>query len=311
MKNLNLFDSFLSYIELEKEYSKNTISSYKNDLDDFKEFLKKIDEDPIEIDKKDIFNYLVFLSKKKLKPASLRRKISALRSFYKFLIREELIENDPTIDLTLPKKDKVLPDVISVEEIEKLINIIPEKGFKGKRDRALIELLYSSGLRVSEIINLKINEIDLKNGYLKCFGKGSKERIVPFGSFAKDLLIEYIEERDKNNINSDLLFVTKKGKKIVRQEINNILNRYAKKSKLKKKIHPHMLRHSFATHLLERGADLRSVQELLGHVDISTTQIYTHLTKEHLREVYMNSHPLWRKNDKKSDTNNSWWFGNW
>ncbi len=311
MKNLNLFDSFLSYIELEKEYSKNTISSYKNDLDDFKEFLKKIDEDPIEIDKKDIFNYLVFLSKKKLKPASLRRKISALRSFYKFLIREELIENDPTIDLTLPKKDKVLPDVISVEEIEKLINIIPEKGFKGKRDKALIELLYSSGLRVSEIINLKINEIDLKNGYLKCFGKGSKERIVPFGSFAKDLLIEYIEERDKNNINSDLLFVTKKGKKIVRQEINNILNRYAKKSKLKKKIHPHMLRHSFATHLLERGADLRSVQELLGHVDISTTQIYTHLTKEHLREVYMNSHPLWRKNDKKSDTNNSWWFGNW
>lgn len=305
MKNLNLFDSFLSYIELEKEYSKNTISSYKNDLDDFKEFLTKIDKDPIEIDKKDIFNYLVFLSKKKLKPASLRRKISALRSFYKFLIREELIENDPTIDLTLPKRDKVLPDVISVEEIEKLINIIPEKGFKGKRDRALIELLYSSGLRVSEIINLKINEIDLKNGYLKCFGKGSKERIVPFGSFAKDLLIEYIEERDKNNINSDLLFVTKKGKKIVRQEINNILNRYAKKSKLKKKIHPHMLRHSFATHLLERGADLRSVQELLGHVDISTTQIYTHLTKEHLREVYMNSHPLWRKNDKKSDTNNS------
>jgi len=311
MKNLNLFDSFLSYIELEKEYSKNTVSSYKNDLDDFKEFLTKIDKDPIEIDKKDIFNYLVFLSKKKLKPASLRRKISALRSFYKFLIREELIENDPTIDLTLPKKDKVLPDVISVEEIEKLVNIIPEKGFKGKRDRALIELLYSSGLRVSEIINLKINEIDLKNGYLKCFGKGSKERIVPFGSFAKDLLIEYIEERDKNNINSDLLFVTKKGKKIVRQEINNILNRYAKKSKLKKKIHPHMLRHSFATHLLERGADLRSVQELLGHVDISTTQIYTHLTKEHLREVYMNSHPLWRKNDKKSDTNNSWWFGNW
>jgi len=305
MKNLNLFDSFLSYIELEKEYSKNTVSSYKNDLDDFKEFLTKIDKDPIEIDKKDIFNYLVFLSKKKLKPASLRRKISALRSFYKFLIREELIENDPTIDLTLPKKDKVLPDVISVEEIEKLVNIIPEKGFKGKRDRALIELLYSSGLRVSEIINLKINEIDLKNGYLKCFGKGSKERIVPFGSFAKDLLIEYIEERDKNNINSDLLFVTKKGKKIVRQEINNILNRYAKKSKLKKKIHPHMLRHSFATHLLERGADLRSVQELLGHVDISTTQIYTHLTKEHLREVYMNSHPLWRKNDKKSDTNNS------
>lgn len=311
MKNLNFFDNFLSYIELEKEYSKNTISSYKNDLDDFKEFLTKIDKDPIEIDKKDIFNYLVFLSKKKLKPASLRRKISALRSFYKFLIREELIENDPTIDLTLPKKDKVLPDVISVEEIEKLVNIIPEKGFKGKRDRALIELLYSSGLRVSEIINLKINEIDLKNGYLKCFGKGSKERIVPFGSFAKDLLIEYIEERDKNNINSDLLFVTKKGKKIVRQEINNILNRYAKKSKLKKKIHPHMLRHSFATHLLERGADLRSVQELLGHVDISTTQIYTHLTKEHLREVYMNSHPLWRKNDKKSDTNNSWWFGNW
>ncbi|MGB9750058.1 MAG: site-specific tyrosine recombinase XerD [Caldisericia bacterium] len=305
MKNLDLFENFLSYIELEKEYSKNTIFSYQKDLENFKEFTLKINKNPLEIDKKDIFNFLVFLSKKKLKPASLRRKISALRSFYKFLIREEFLENDPTMDLTLPKKEKILPDVISVEEIEKLVNIIPKEGFKGKRDRALIELLYSSGLRVSEIINLKINEVDLKNGYLKCFGKGSKERIVPFGTFAKNLLVDYIEERNKNNINSDLLFVTKKGEKLLRQHINNILNYYAKKSKLKKKIHPHMLRHSFATHLLERGADLRSVQELLGHVDISTTQIYTHLTKEHLREVYMNSHPLWRKNDKKSDTDNS------
>lgn len=305
MKNLNLFDNFLNYIELEKEYSKNTVISYQKDLENFKEFLIKINKNPIEINKKDIFNYLIFLSKKKLKPASLRRKISALRSFFKFLIREEYLENDPTMDLTLPKKEKILPDVISVKEIEKLINIIPKDGFKGKRDRALIELLYSSGLRVSEIINLKINEVDLKNGYLKCFGKGSKERIVPFGDLAKEFLISYIEEREKFNINSELLFVTKKGKMILRQQINNILNYYAKKSKLKKKIHPHMLRHSFATHLLERGADLRSVQELLGHVDISTTQIYTHLTKEHLREVYMNSHPLWRKNDKKSDSNNS------
>lgn len=305
MKNLDLFNSFITYIELEKEYSKNTISSYQKDLDNFKEFLNRINKNPLEINKKDVFNYLVFLSKKKLKPASLRRKISALRSFYKFLIREELIEIDPTMDLILPRKEKKLPEVISVEEIEKLINIIPKNSFKGKRDTALIELLYSSGLRVSEIINLKINEIDLKNGFLKCFGKGSKERIVPFGNLAKEFIIDYINERKKNNINSEYLFVNKKGGKILRQQINSILNNYAKKAKLKKKIHPHMLRHSFATHLLERGADLRSVQELLGHVDISTTQIYTHLTKEHLREVYLNSHPLWRKNDKKSDIDNS------
>lgn len=308
MKNLDLFNNFFSYIELEKEYSKNTLLSYQKDLEDFKEFLSKINKNLIDISKKDVFNYLIFLSKRKLKPASLRRKISALRSFYKFLIREEIIENDPTLDLSLPKKEKILPDIISVEEIEKLINVISKDNFKGKRDSALIELLYSSGLRVSEIINLKINEIDLDNCYLKCFGKGSKERIVPFGELAKEFLINYIAERNKNNINSDLLFVTKKGRKLLRQQINNILNFYAKKCKLKKKIHPHMLRHSFATHLLERGADLRSVQELLGHVDISTTQIYTHLTKEHLREVYLNSHPLWRKNDKKSNSYNSWWF---
>lgn len=305
MENQEFFNNFINYISFEKEYSKNTIFSYKRDLDDFKEFLIKINKDVLSLNKKDVFNYLIFLSKKKLKPSSLRRKISALRSFYKFLIREELIENDPTSDLSLPKKEKILPDVISIEEIERLINIIKDEDFKGKRDKAIIELLYSSGLRVSEVINLKINDIDLKNGFLKCFGKGSKERIVPFGNLAKNYIQNYLNEREKLKLNNDFLFVTKKGEKILRQQINNILNYYTKKAKIKRKIHPHMLRHSFATHLLERGADLRSVQELLGHVDISTTQIYTHLTKEHLREVYINSHPLWRKNDKKSNINNS------
>ncbi len=305
MENQEFFNNFINYISFEKEYSKNTIFSYKRDLDDFKEFLIKINKDLLSLNKKDVFNYLIFLSKKKLKPSSLRRKISALRSFYKFLIREELIENDPTSDLSLPKKEKILPDVISIEEIERLINIIKDEDFKGKRDKAIIELLYSSGLRVSEVTNLKVNDIDLKNGYLKCFGKGSKERIVPFGNLAKNYIQNYLNEREKLKLNSDFLFLTKKGEKILRQQINNILNYYTKKAKIKRKIHPHMLRHSFATHLLERGADLRSVQELLGHVDISTTQIYTHLTKEHLREVYINSHPLWRKNDKKSNINNS------
>lgn len=305
MKTLDLFETFISYLEFEKEFSKNTILSYKNDLDDFKEYLELIKKDIYEIDKKDAFNYLIFLSKKKLKPSSLRRKISAIRSFYKFLIREELILTDPTQDLVFPKNEKKLPQVLTVEEIEKLINVIDNKTLKGKRDRAIVELLYSSGLRVSEIINLKISDLDFENNYLKCFGKGSKERIVPFGELAKTYIVDYLEERKKLKIESEFLFINKKGEKLLRQHINNILKRYSKKAKLKKRVHPHMLRHSFATHLLERGADLRSVQELLGHVDISTTQIYTHLTKDYLREIYLNTHPLWRKNDKKSDFSNS------
>lgn len=305
MKTLNLFETFISYLEFEKEFSKNTIESYKNDLEDFKEYLDLINKTPENTDKKDAFNYLIFLSKKKLKPSSLRRKISAIRSFYKFLIKEELIEKDPTVDLTFPKNERRLPQVLTIEEIEKLINVIDNKTVKGKRDKAIIELLYSSGLRVSEIINLKINDLDFENNYLKCFGKGSKERIVPFGELAKTYIIDYLKERERLKIDSELLFVNKKGEKLLRQHINNLLRIYSKKAKLKKKVHPHMLRHSFATHLLERGADLRSVQELLGHVDISTTQIYTHLTKDYLREIYLSTHPLWRKNDKKSNTSDS------
>ena len=305
MRTIDLFETFLSYLEFEKEFSKNTIESYKNDLEDFKEYLKIINKKPEDIDKKDAFDYLIYLSRKKLKPSSLRRKISSIRSFYRFLIREELIDRDPTNDLTFPKNEKKLPQILTVEEIEKLINVIPKNSLKGKRDKAIIELLYSSGLRVSEIINLKIKDLDFNNNYLKCFGKGSKERIVPFGELAKNYIFDYFNEREKNNIKSEYLFTTKKGEKLLRQEINNFLRVYSKRAKLKKKVHPHMLRHSFATHLLERGADLRSVQELLGHVDISTTQIYTHLTKEYLKEIYLNTHPLWRKNDKESNSNNS------
>ncbi len=305
MRTIDLFETFLSYLEFEKEFSKNTIESYKNDLEDFKEYLKLINKKPEDIDKKDAFDYLIYLSRKKLKPSSLRRKISSIRSFYRFLIREELIDRDPTNDLTFPKNEKKLPQILTVEEIEKLINVIPKNSLKGKRDKAIIELLYSSGLRVSEIINLKIKDLDFNNNYLKCFGKGSKERIVPFGELAKNYIFDYLNEREKNNIKSEYLFTTKKGEKLLRQEINNFLRVYSKRAKLKKKVHPHMLRHSFATHLLERGADLRSVQELLGHVDISTTQIYTHLTKEYLKEIYLNTHPLWRKNDKESNSNNS------
>lgn len=311
MRTIDLFETFLSYLEFEKEFSKNTIESYKNDLEDFKEYLKIINKKPEDIDKKDAFDYLIYLSRKKLKPSSLRRKISSIRSFYRFLIREELIDRDPTNDLTFPKNEKKLPQILTVEEIEKLINVIPKNSLKGKRDKAIIELLYSSGLRVSEIINLKIKDLDFNNNYLKCFGKGSKERIVPFGELAKNYIFDYLNEREKNNIKSEYLFTTKKGEKLLRQEINNFLRVYSKRAKLKKKVHPHMLRHSFATHLLERGADLRSVQELLGHVDISTTQIYTHLTKEYLKEIYLNTHPLWRKNDKESNSNNSWWCWNW
>ncbi len=299
------FENFFYFLEVEREYSKNTISAYKNDLRSFKEFLNG--RDPLEVTKRDIFEFLMKLSKRRLKPTTLRRKISSVRSFYAFLLREGKIEKDPTVDISLPKKDKRLPEVLSLEEIEKILNAIPENSFRGKRDRAIVELLYSCGLRVSELTGLKVKDIDMKNGFLKCFGKGSKERIVPFGERAKDVLKKYLKEREKKGITSEYLFVSRKGERILRQFINAILNKYARKARIRKKVHPHMLRHSFATHLLERGADLRSVQELLGHVDISTTQIYTHLTKERLREVYLSSHPLWRKENgnKKSYSNNS------
>ncbi|RLD13678.1 MAG: site-specific tyrosine recombinase XerD [Caldiserica bacterium] len=299
------FENFFYFLEVEREYSKNTISAYKNDLRSFKEFLNG--RDPLEVTKRDIFEFLMKLSKRRLKPTTLRRKISSVRSFYAFLLREGKIEKDPTVDISLPKKDKRLPEVLSLEEIEKILNAIPENSFRGKRDRAIVELLYSCGLRVSELTGLKVKDIDMKNGFLKCFGKGSKERIVPFGERAKDVLKKYLKEREKKGITSEYLFVSRKGERILRQFINAILNKYAKKARIRKKVHPHMLRHSFATHLLERGADLRSVQELLGHVDISTTQIYTHLTKERLREVYLSSHPLWRNENgnKKSHSNNS------
>ncbi|HDL50406.1 MAG TPA: site-specific tyrosine recombinase XerD [Firmicutes bacterium] len=299
------FENFFYFLEVEREYSKNTISAYKNDLRSFKEFLNG--KDPLMVTKRDIFEFLMKLSKRRLKPTTLRRKISSVRSFYAFLLKEGKIENDPTVDISLPKKDKRLPEVLSLEEIEKILNAIPENSFRGKRDRAIVELLYSCGLRVSELTGLRVKDIDMKNGFLKCFGKGSKERIVPFGERAKDVLKKYLEEREKKGITSEYLFVSRKGERILRQFINAILNKYAKKARIRKKVHPHMLRHSFATHLLERGADLRSVQELLGHVDISTTQIYTHLTKERLREVYLSSHPLWRKENgnKKSHSSNS------
>ena len=299
------FENFFYFLEVEREYSKNTISAYKNDLRSFKEFLDG--KDPLKVTKRDIFEFLMKLSKGRLKPTTLRRKISSVRSFYAFLLKEGKIENDPTVDISLPKKDKRLPEVLSLEEIEKILNAIPENSFRGKRDRAIVELLYSCGLRVSELTGLRVKDIDMKNGFLKCFGKGSKERIVPFGERAKDVLKKYLEEREKKGITSEYLFVSRKGERILRQFINAILNKYAKKARIRKKVHPHMLRHSFATHLLERGADLRSVQELLGHVDISTTQIYTHLTKERLREVYLSSHPLWRKENgnKKSHSSNS------
>lgn len=299
------FENFFYFLEVEREYSKNTISAYKNDLKTFKEFLKG--NDPLKITKRDIFEFLMELSRKRLKPTSLRRKISSIRSFYSFLLKEGRIEKDPTVDISLPKKDKKLPEVLSVDEIEKILNAISRDSFKGKRDRAMVELLYSCGLRVSELTGLKVKDIDMKNGFLKCFGKGSKERIVPFGERAREVLKDYLLDRDKRNIQSEYLFVSRRGERILRQFINAILNKYAKKARIRKRVHPHMLRHSFATHLLERGADLRSVQELLGHVDISTTQIYTHLTKERLREIYLSSHPLWRKENgnKKSGGNNS------
>jgi len=272
---------YLDYLEIEKGLSQNTLDAYRRDLTDFFIFCGNIAIEKIQ--RTQINSYVRNLHEKKYSPTSVTRKIASLRGFFKWANINEIIKINPALTLEQPKIPQKLPKVLSVVEIEEIL-----KQNLSKMETVIVELLYGCGLRVSELTNLKITDYDLKGKYLECTGKGSKDRIVPLGSKAIRAIKNYLSEREylvlKYNLNTKNLLINEKGKNVTRQEVYTFIHEHGKK--LHKAISPHTLRHSFATHLLENGADLRIVQELLGHSNVSTTQLYTHVSKKHLKDVY-------------------------
>ncbi|MDD5496314.1 MAG: site-specific tyrosine recombinase XerD [Candidatus Omnitrophica bacterium] len=290
-----LLDEFLNYLSVERGLSKNTISSYKTDLSHFIIYLetKKI-TDPDSVKRQDIADYMMGLKDKGISSNSISRALVAIKMFYKFLVQERLAKEDIAGVLEAPKLIRPLPNVLNAAEVDKLLGTPDLRDWLGIRDKAALELMYATGMRVSELVDLTKENLNLDVGFIKCRGKGDKERIIPVGKKAKESLVRYMERvRPKllKNKQDPHLFISRLGKRISRQSFWKMIKRSAKLAHIKKDITPHTLRHSFATHLLERGADLRVVQEMLGHSDISTTQIYTHINKERLKLIHKQFHP--------------------
>ena len=279
-------DKFLRYLEIEKNYSQHTLLNYRMDLDNFAKSLGSVAIE--EIDYLRLRKYLAILKEHNLKPRTIYRKISSLRSFFKFLTREGYIKTNPVLSLSSPKQEKHLPLFLTEEEVIKLIEAPSGKDVRGLRDRAILETFYSTGMRISEVVALNLDDLDFIGAVVKAKGKGKKERLLPIGEKALTAIRNYIDNRKKK---ADAIFLNKSGRRISDRGIRNIVSKYIRIISLRRGISPHTLRHSFATHLLNRGADLRSVQELLGHANLSTTQIYTHLTTERLKSVYDKAHP--------------------
>ena len=282
---------YKNYLLIDRHYSSNTIASYMNDLNIFISYLDSLNIDYLKVTREDILNYLKSIKDKN--ELTLSHNISVLRSFYKFLILEEKISKNPMENIDLPKLSKKLPSVLTVDEVDKLLNIDLNDMYD-YRNKAMLELLYASGLRVSELINLKVEDVDMENDLVKTLGKGSKMRIIPFGNYALEALKKYIYEYRSDFIKkevSEYLFLNNHGKKMTRQGFFKILKGIALKQGIKKEISPHTIRHSFATHLLNGGADLRSIQEMLGHSNLATTQIYTNISREELKKNYHDTHP--------------------
>ena len=296
MSSLDMFvDQYINYLVFEKGLSEKTIESYSSDLSKYLEFLKqKGVNDITQADTPLILKHLIALRESGLGSKSCARHLITLRGFHKFLAQEKILEFDPAKLVDLPKSGLKLPDVLSVSEVNLLLNIPDSNTVLGKRNSAMLELLYAAGLRVSELVNLKFLDVNIEACFVRVMGKGSKERIVPFGLYAKNKIDDYINNSRplllKNRI-SKYLFVARAGKPMTRQGFWKLLKQYVKQAGIKKKVTPHSLRHSFASHLLEGGADLRTVQVMLGHVDISSTQIYTHVARDHLRKIHEKYHP--------------------
>lgn len=290
-----LIDQFIHFLAVEKGLSQNTLESYQRDMVGFTAYLQEQGVTQIQDSTRaQIIGYLMTLQKKGRATATLSRNMASIRAFYQFLVRDKLIDKDPSIHLETPKIEKRLPKVLSIEEVERLLESPPVHHPAGLRDKAMLELLYATGIRVSELVHLNIGDVNLEMGFVKCMGKGSKERIIPLGSVAVEIARQYINigrPRLLKEGSETALFLNHLGKQITRQGFWKIIKRYAQKANIRTEITPHTLRHSFATHLLENGADLRSVQEMLGHADISTTQIYTHVTRTRIKDIYAKTHP--------------------
>jgi integrase/recombinase XerD len=290
-----VISSFLTHVKVEKGLSSNTVSAYQRDLNKFQVFAQKRKVALEGVSRDDLVDFLAGLYRDELDSKSVARHLVTLRNFFRFAQSQDLLANDPSLNLESPKIRRALPGYLKVEDVDRLLEQPDPKTPYGLRDRAMLEVLYSTGLRVSELIGLRVSDLDSKVGCIRCIGKGDKERIVPTGRKALGMVDKYLREaRPKllaKGAPSTALFVNRRGMPLSRVGVWKILSSYGKRAGLRVALTPHMLRHSFATHLLERGADLRSVQLMLGHADISTTQIYTHVVEERLKQIYKAHHP--------------------
>jgi integrase/recombinase XerD len=297
----NDIENFLNHLKVEKGFSSNTVWAYKNDLTQLADYVEKdagnrhVMPDWASFDRHTFMSYLLWIKERGYVATTVARKVAAAKSFFKFMLDDGKIKSNPTENMSSVKVGRSLPKPISLSQVRQLLEeTAKEDSPEGRRDRAMLELLYASGMRVSELIALDVQDFDVDNGYVRCFGKGHKERMIPVYQRAIVAVKEYLENgRPKLVYKKDekALFVNRRGDRLTRQGLWQILKGYAQAAGLETEIAPHTLRHSFATHMLDGGADLRSVQELLGHANISTTQVYTHLTSEHLRKTYEKSHP--------------------
>jgi len=299
-----IFNRYITHLEAERNASPYTVRNYKADLLDFFYFLKEKKVTTLnEVDRHVLRDYLAHLVGRGIVKASIARKLSAIRSFYRYLVREKIIEANPIKTVSSPKLDKRLPSFLTLAEVKKLLEAPDLSTPQGLRDRALLELLYASGLRVSELTSLELGQINLDSNEIRVWGKGSKERVGLMGLPAAEAIKVYLEQGRPKLLTakrSNAIFLTRYGQRLPERGVQKILEKYASLAGLKKRVHPHMLRHTFATHLLDGGADLRVVQELLGHERLSSTQIYTHVTKKQAKKVYLAAHPLAReKGDDK------------
>jgi tyrosine recombinase XerC len=299
-----IFNRYRDYLDAERNASRYTVRNYTHDLLDFFGYLKSQKIGSLnEVDRQVLRGYLSHLVKKGLAKVSLSRKLSAIRSFYRYLLREELVASSPAADTSSPKLDKRLPNFLTTEEAVRLLEAPDSSTALGQRDRALMELLYASGLRVSELASLDLGQINLDTNEIRAWGKGSKERMVLMGKPAAAALASYLTQgrpRLLGKKTGSALFLNRSGGRLTERSIQRVLRKYTRLAGLKKRVHPHLLRHTFATHLLDGGADLRVVQELLGHASLVSTQIYTHVSQSRARKVYLSAHPLAQETDDES-----------
>ena len=287
-------DRFIEYLKYQRNYSDFTCNNYKKDLNEYNSFILNNKINYKNMDYNDAKEYVIYLNKKNDAKSTISRKLSSLRTFYKYLVLNNKVESNPFLLVSSPKKEKRIPKFINYNNMEEILNVPNIKTKEGQRERLILEVLYASGVRVSELVNIKLKDIDFSNKNILIFGKGSKERLVSFGDYALEYINLYLKEGRNlllDGVKSDYLIVGKKSEKLTTRRVEQIIDDIIKRTSIKLNITPHMFRHTFATHLLDNGCDLLVVQELLGHASLSSTEIYTHVSNEHLREVYLKCHP--------------------